>query len=221
MKFLVRLGYFFARKENHAMQYREIMSDAHVLARDEKGRNFLSYLVSCALPSTQGVYAVVDGQRYDFPGDMGLAPEWLDRPLTETEQRWVSAGILARTNFFGKKLEISLRNPASGFESLTLCSEESRMFTLYEGDFFGNLFTEPTLACVAAAPRTPEQAQDPVFALRVGTEVDPQFPRIGGKPLTRCGFILTGSTEDPDAHSFNGVHYNEFIRVYLKPQKNG
>ena len=152
---------------------------------------------------------------------MALAPEWMDRPLTETEQRWVTAGILARTNYFGKKVRISMRHSGSGFKSLKTDPEEAGEYTLYEGDFFGNIFGDPSVACVAAARREAGQAADPIFALRVGTEVDPNLPSLQGLPLTRCGFILTGYTDEPGAHSFNGVQYDEYISVYLKPLKNG
>jgi hypothetical protein len=202
------------------VEYRELTADAVTLAGNEQGRHFLSYLVGCALPDTLGAYAVIEGQRYEFPGDLGLAPHWLDRPLTETEQRWLTAGILARTNFFGKKVVISMRCPNGSFKSLEVASEEAKGFTLYEGDFFGNLFGETSVACVAAAPRTPEQAADPIFALRVGTEIDKAAPPYLGKPLTRCGFVLTGSTDAPQAHFFNGVQYDEYISVYLQPQKS-
>jgi hypothetical protein len=203
-----------------AVRYQELSADGSKYAQNEQGRHFLSYLINCALLPTQGAYAVVEGQRHDFPGGLGFAPHWLDRPLTEREQRWVSAGILALTNFFGKHVMISMRNPQSGIASLSVSPEEAEEFTLYEGDFFGNVFTDPSVACVARAPRPPGEAADPVFAVRVGTDVDPDIPPLQGLPFTRCGFILTGQTGEPGAHSFNGVQYDEYISVYLKPQKS-
>jgi len=202
------------------VRYRELSADGVLLASSEKGREFLTYLIDCALPQDLGAYAVIDGQRYDFPGSLALAPEWLDRPLTETEQRWVSAGILARTNFFGKKVQISMRNPKSGFASLDVSPGEAAEYTLYEGDFFGNVFADPSVSCVAPASRTTQDAADPIFSLRVGTEIDPQYPPILGKPVTRCGFVLTGFAGEPNAHTFNGIRYEEYISVYLKPQKS-
>jgi hypothetical protein len=203
-----------------AVQYRELSADGVKMAGDEPGRQFLAYLVNCALLPTQGAYAIVDGRRHDFPGGLGLAPHWLERPLTETEQRWVSAGILALTNFSGQHVEVSLRNPHSGFVSLNAGREEAEEFTLYEGDFFGNVFADPPMACVAPARRPSDHADDPIFAIRVGTEIDPAIAPIFGRPVTRCGFILTGHTDERTAHTFNGVHYDETISVYLKPLKN-
>ena len=199
--------------------FRELSDDGAQMAATEQGRQFLKYLVSCALLPEQGAYVVVDGVRHDFPGSLGLAPHWLDQPLTETEQRWVSAGILARTNFFGVQVQISTRHPSSGFVSLAAGDQELRDFTLYEGDFFGNVFAEQPVACVAVARRSPEEQADPILQRRVGTEIDPGLVPIDGKPITRCGFIMTGYADDPDAHTFRGVGYDEYISVYLKPER--
>lgn len=73
---------------------------AHDLAQTESGREFVRYLADCALCAGVAAYADVAGQHHEFPGAMGLAPDWLHRPLTEAEQRWVSACLLARTNYF-------------------------------------------------------------------------------------------------------------------------
>jgi hypothetical protein len=214
-------GSFVLGTENPlTIKYQELSADGVKMAQNESGRRFLSYLISCALLSNQGAFAMVDGQRHDFPGGLGLAPHWLDRPLTEPEQRWVSAGILALTNFFGQHVEVSLRSSHGGFASLSATPEESETFTLYEGDFFGNVFADPPMACVAPARRPPEQDNDPIFAIRVGTQVDPKIAPILGRPVTRCGFILTGRAGEPKAHSFNGVRYDEVISVYLKPLKD-
>jgi len=198
--------------------YRELTADGAEMAKTESGRQFLSYLIHCALRSDQGAYAVMDGERHDFPGGMGFAPGWLDRPLTETEQRWVSAGILALTNFFGEHVKISMRHPHSGFASLNVSREEAEEYTLYEGDFFGNVLADESVACAAIARRSSDQAADPILAIRVGTEIDPAIPPLLGRPITRCGFVLTGHTDEPKAHTFNGIQYDQYISVYLKPR---
>lgn len=199
------------------MQTRELSAEASEMARSEEGRHFLSYLVSTALGRDQSAYALVDGRRHEFAGDLGLAPDWLDRPLTPDEERWVSAGILARINAFGQRVQISLRHPDTPFASLRVDEREGAEFTLYEGDFFGNLFAVPPVACVAAAPRPPELADDPILDIRVGTEIDKARTSLVGRPVTRCGFLLTGSTDDPDCHSVDGERYDQYLSVYLKP----
>jgi hypothetical protein len=179
------------------VRYRELSADGSKYANSEQGRHFLSYLINCALLPTQGAYAIVDGRRYDFPGGLGFAPHWLDRPLTEGEQRWVSAGILALTNFFGKHVQISMRNPNSGFTSLKASQEEAEEFTLYEGDFFGNVFADPSVSCVARAPRTPGEEDDPVLAVRVGTQIDPDIPPSWACPSPGAGSSSRAEPTNP------------------------
>src|SRR5207244_324299 len=142
--------------------------EAAAMAATEDGREFLTYLVGCALPETVGTYVIVNGVRYEFLGSLGLAPDWLDRPLTEIEQRWVTAGILARTNFFGIEVPISMRHPTN--PALNVSEQEAADFTLWEGDFFGNIFVEPPVAFVAVGPRPPDKPVDPILKKRVGTE---------------------------------------------------
>ena len=79
------------------------------LADTPTKREQLKYLVGCALAEETEAYTTVDGEEYIFEGDMGLAPQWIDKGLTPEEERWVSACMLAKTNFFGKHVRISMR----------------------------------------------------------------------------------------------------------------
>src|SRR5262245_53479619 len=44
--------------------------------RDPLAREFLKYVVSCALEDHDELTMRIDGHRYKFPGSLGLAPEW-------------------------------------------------------------------------------------------------------------------------------------------------
>lgn len=191
---------------------------ANRIAQTEPGREFIRYLADCALCAGDATFADVEGQHYEFPGAMGLAPQWLHRPLTEDEQRWVSACILARTNHFGVEVQISLRADHNPSSPLQITDQERQEFTLHEGDFFGNLFADTPAAAVALGGATPEQRHDPVFQLRVCAVEDPNATPIAGQKLSRCRFIMTGDARDPEAHTLNGQHYDQYISVYLKPQ---
>lgn len=200
-------------------QHRYPLNDpAKEIAQTESGREFIHYLANCALGADVMAYADVAGQHYEFPGALGLAPHWLHRPLTEAEQRWVSACLLARTNYFGVEVQISLRADPSPSPALATTDEERREFTLHEGDFFGNLFADPPVAAVALGRATPEQRRDPVFQRRVCAAADPDAAPLNGQPLSRCRFIITGDARDADAHTLNGQKYAQYISVYLKPQ---
>jgi len=200
-----------------AVRYFPLSDEANQIAQTPEGREFLKYLVGCALPEGMGAIATSDGNVYELPGSLGLAPNWLTQPMTEREQRWVSAGILARTNFFGKQVRISMRNPGSGIASLQTSEEERSEFSIHEGDFFGNLFAENPVACVAVGRRTPTEQADAILHVRVGTEIDPALGTIDGQPVSRCRFIVTGYSDEPGAHTWSGVSYPEYISVYLKP----
>src|SRR5215831_14036749 len=61
------------------------------LASTAAKREQLTYLVRCALPADVTVYTQQEAERFTFTGGLGLAPRWLDAPMTPREERWVSA----------------------------------------------------------------------------------------------------------------------------------
>ena len=95
------------------------------LASTADKRKQLTYLVRCALPADVALYADIEGERFTFPGSIGLAPRWLTEAMTPSEERWVSACLLAHVNYFGKHVRISIRAtgvavPAVSYTHLTL-----------------------------------------------------------------------------------------------------
>ena len=191
--------------------------EAREIAKTAGGREIIKYLANCALPEGVVAFVHVDSTHYEFPGAVGLVPDWVHRSLTEDEQRWVSACILARTNYFGVEVQISMRHPATTITALQTTDQERKEFSLYEGDFFGNLFAEPPVAAVSRARRSKHEPRASVLKRRVCTEVDSARPEIDGKPLSRCNFIITGFFDEADAHMIAGQRYDAYISVYLKP----
>lgn len=110
---------------------------AGALLATSDGRDVLSYLVSCALPANITLQATVGGTTYDFPGNLGLAPEWLHKPLSREGKGWISACILARVNAHDTAEAISLRG---AHPALTISADEAALYTVEEGAFYGNLF---------------------------------------------------------------------------------
>jgi hypothetical protein len=55
------------------------------LAATATQRAQLTYLVRCALPAGVALYAEQDGTRFTFPGELGLAPRWVDEAMTPRE----------------------------------------------------------------------------------------------------------------------------------------
>jgi hypothetical protein len=64
------------------------LADART-ATTPAARKTLKYLASCALDAGTVLTARHEGVDFEFPGGIGLAPEWYRRAMTEEEQRWV------------------------------------------------------------------------------------------------------------------------------------
>jgi hypothetical protein len=141
---------------------------------DPLSRQFLKYVVSCALSSQQSLSLAVDGTTYTFPGGLGLAPQW-GMPHGSCDgscQRWVSACVLARVDAAGIDREISVR----GFNlALATSPVEISTYTKKEATYFGNLFIpgQPRFLCLA-----PGQKDD---------------QRVCGDSLADCPMTVVGS----------------------------
>ena len=178
---------------------------------DPLARQLLKYVVSCALDQDDDVSIRIDGKRYDFRGELGLAPEWgRARGSCDVEcQRWVSACVLARVDAAGVKRTISLRgdNPA-----LRPDARELRRYTDREATYYGNLFVHdrPLFACLS-----PDKSDD---------------PRVCGDSLADCPMTVVGACDDAcrDMGAYGdfgdcsdrgrarrGTIYHEAITVFL------
>ncbi|HEY0189831.1 MAG TPA: hypothetical protein VGC42_01835, partial [Kofleriaceae bacterium] len=111
-------------------------SAGELLATDE-GREVFSLAMSCALDADTTLVATIEGNDFEFAGEIGLATHWLDHPLDAVGQGWVTACMIARANANEVAIPISMRGPHKGLETT---SDERETFPLEEGAFFGNLF---------------------------------------------------------------------------------
>jgi hypothetical protein len=118
--------------------------------RDAESRQLFSFIVSCALPEDESVDVKVDGVPYHFPGELGLAPEWGKKhgSCGESCQEWVSACLLARVNYKGEHVMISLRGKN---EALLSTKKERARYDVPEATYYGNVFLEEQrrFACLA------------------------------------------------------------------------
>jgi hypothetical protein len=188
------------------------------LAATAAKRKQLTYLVRCALPAEVALYANIEGERFTFPGSIGLAPHWLTEAMTPSEERWVSACLLAHVNYFGKHVRISIRATGAAVPELEASADEQQTYTIFEGGFFGNLFAPAPVAYACRGERTPAQARDPILQDRVCTQ-ETGATTAEGMPVTVCQFLVTGRCEDPTSYTANGLYYPEVVFVYLKPGK--
>jgi len=175
-------------------------SAAGQLLATEDGREVFSLAVSCAIPADITLLAKVNGTLLEFPGEIGLAPQWLGAPLDRSGQGWVSACMLARVNAHEVALPVSMRGPRF---ALFVDNDERDAFTLEEGAFFGNVFGPISEPIQAFACRGRDQARGEVGGLvdRDCTEPDPANPG-----LTQCGMTFAG-----DCGGFAVRHSCEFF----------
>jgi hypothetical protein len=131
------------------------------LTEGHVARQFLAYAYSCAMRPEDSLQLVVRGVDYGMlRGALGLAPQWGREggSCDEDCQRWISACLMARTNFWGAPVSISLRGNRP---ELMPDEDELREYPLREGTYFGNLFAEEpearTLrACAGPGSNVPE-----------------------------------------------------------------
>jgi hypothetical protein len=63
-----------------------------------RGRDLLSRVVSCALPSGAAITAIAgDGTPYSFAGALGLAPDWARHAPSRDQHRRVTECVRAQT----------------------------------------------------------------------------------------------------------------------------
>ena len=147
------------------------IDDLKAMASDDGGRELLTYMMSCALPEGQSLSVETDSGTYTFDGLIGLAPNWTTTPLSTEDARWVSACLLARVNYYGVTVHISMRG---GSPALAITPEEGADYPLYEGAFWGNLFVDGPQdknACISAYKATdPQVASVPLRQCSVPTD---------------------------------------------------
>src|SRR5262249_62198239 len=155
-------------------------------------------------------------ERFTFQGQMGLAPRWLSEAMTSREERWVSACLLARVNYFGKRVIISMRATLLPVPALEASDDEQQTFSIFEGGFFGNLFLPNPVTYACQGERTLAQAEDPILQDRICTQ-ETGATMAGGTPITYCRFLLTGHCKEATSFIVDGPAYSEVIFTYLRP----
>lgn len=106
-------------------------------------REHLRYTVECALESSQSFrFGWIDasGVYHDeiYTGVLGLVRSWAWGPLDGEGQRWISACLAARTNYYSVPVMLSSRGPTKAINKQN--SPELSTFTREEGAFWGNIY---------------------------------------------------------------------------------
>jgi hypothetical protein len=190
------------------------IADLKEMASDEGGRELLTYMVSCALPEGQSITVETDDASYTFDGLLGLTPTWVDTPLSLADRHWLSACLLARVNYYGVTVHLSMRGDT---EALATTDDEVAKYSQYEGAFWGDLFADGDQiknACESQLKSTNPQTGDmPLRQCTVPT---------GDGTTTWCDFAAAGTCENVCSGTNGGNGYascagaTEVINVYLQ-----
>jgi|GEM_PF-4420084 len=145
-----------------------------------KGREQFAYLYGCAERPGKTLTISANGTSYVYEGAMGLAREWLTDLLPSTKYKLVSACMLARTNYFGIHVSISMRN-----KQIATPSTERDGYTVVEGAFWGDVFTPgaPMRAC--ASPTK-------LSGVAISTLPQRECAVSVDGAITKCGFGYAG-----------------------------
>jgi hypothetical protein len=171
---------------------------------DTVTQKFFKYVVGCALSPNQTVTVTLDGVDYTFSGSLGIAPAWGTAACNAACQQRVSACVMARVNYLGQTVLISLRNSSL----LTTTPAEETAFPYVEGAYYGNIFTSPQVhfACKARG--------NSLISRSCGPDLTHAFTQIVGNCEDVCSY------QDPDDGSFSGCLdsnnnvVNDVVTVY-------
>jgi cysteine-rich repeat protein len=218
-----------------------------VLRTNAYAPQLLHYLYECAMTPQQSTVIDPGDESHanlTLRGRIGLAPQW-GQPgglCDESCQRWVTACLLARTNAYGVKVDISMRAPDNApqhvKDALAVTDGERALYTLREGAFYGNIFQQapqsdgtvvmdPSFhACAGPGSNIPQVTKRFCSSQGAGGPIE-----VAGACLPRPGFPQaaclgidgeedgTGAMHDCYTSidpSSPGTHYPEVITVYLK-----
>jgi hypothetical protein len=148
----------------------------------EESSVIMSYVVGCALPAEQEltVYDDSTGEMYTWAGALGFAPQLATGQLTDVaQQEWLTACLLAHTNANGNHVLISLRGPGMP----PVSDDEVLTYTILEGSYGGNLFTNQPRMIGCAPPWPPPP--DLGWRGRSCAIANPATPG-----LSYCGFTI-------------------------------
>ncbi|WP_242515625.1 hypothetical protein [Sorangium cellulosum] len=180
--------------------------------RDPLSREVFKYIVSCALPGGAHLDVNVDGVSYGFDGGLGLHGGWGETGGTcdEACKGWVSACVLARLNYLGTPVPLSLRG---GKSELYAGATEQAEYTVREGAYYGDIFADPPVyrACLSPEQVSLERVCGPSLDDCVVTVVgscsaacdaprsDGSFPHCHDRPRDTTGGFPSGAIDYPSA----------------------
>jgi hypothetical protein len=144
---------------------------------DPLARQFLSYVVSCALPADAELDVTIDDVDYVFQGQLGLAPEWgaAAGSCGSDCRAWVSACVLARVDYLGVHVPLSIRGE---HDALATTPEEQQAYPHREATYWGDVFASPQVRKACLSPGETE------------------IPRVCGPSIDGCVMDVVGPCDE-------------------------
>ena len=174
------------------------------LVETDEGRELLTYIARCSLRAGDSVSVVVDGREYEFPGSLGLAPDWTREALGAKQKELLSACLLAHVNLFGVSVPLSVRSA----KYLATGEDEASRFLSYEATFYGDLFSKSGGMFVCGGDAAPSfEVTYPNHDTTAGDRLLRRCadPTEDDATRTECGFTYVGSCDEVcDAVSADG-----------------
>lgn len=176
-------------------------TSAHALGATSGGRALLSYIVDCALASTQSITITEGSLQYTYTGSMGLATGWTAKALNVDNQQLVTSCVLSRANYYGTSVAISDRGASA---TLATTGSELANYVLEEGAFYGNILNSTSgvaHACIG---------QDAIDHPDQGDLVNRKCAeQNGASGQTYCGFTYDGACSTACSTTVSGAgHYD-------------
>ena len=176
------------------------------------GRELLHYVAKCALVPGDILVAEHEGLEYEFPGLLGLAPEWEHGALSTSKQHLMSACLIAHVNAYGRSVTISMRSQ----DVLDADEDERHIYPVYEGTFFGQVFGGDDIEAYGC------QGSEPSIARAHSSDRD---LRVCTDASEDCSVISLGRCRDSCATLVDemgwkdcwagGAQYAEVMSVFL------
>jgi len=176
----------------------------------------IPYLVRCSLPPWKSWIGTLNGEETEIWGELGLAADLDQIPMLPSQQHLLSACLLSLVNYFGHHIFVSSRN----YPSVAATKDEMKTMDVYEGAFFGDLFSEEVkkFACQGTSERVAlAQSPDREWRRCTDPEYDCDFEVLGD-----CSEVCTQFTEDygySQCLGSNGVNYPA-LNVFLSKRNH-
>jgi hypothetical protein len=183
------------------------LSSTTGLMTTSDGRITVSYLVKCALPAGHSITKNDQyGHAYTFTGAIGVAPAWETGGISASDERWLSACMLALVNTTGDHYPLWLVAQNSAISWGLDAS-----YPFQEGAFFGDIFTSPPYAYYCGGK---DFGVNPIPGRIGSTQLSPPYVDAYGTK----GKCLPTCTPADYPHQGEGVKacsgWNEVINVW-------